>query len=140
MGHLTIELVLVMRLVLLAVTGAGQHWLAEDRARPVELPEAEAARVAGQNLRAVRACHVVEQRAGLAPVGKLLVTLDITSVGKVADVRLDGSVGSVRFAECVKARARAWLFPRVRTGPTKRFTFPVVFLPPISTESSPTEK
>jgi hypothetical protein len=128
MGRLGLELVFVLRLVLVAITGAEQQWVTEDRARPVELPDYDCARVVGSNLRAIKMCHVLEERDGLAEPGKLMVTLDIAPTGEVADVRLDGAVGSVRFADCVRARARNWTFPRFRWGPVKKFTFPVVFL------------
>src|SRR2546430_11901534 len=100
MGRLGIELVFVLRLVLSAVTGTGERWLAEERARPVELRDGECARIVGARLRPVKICHVLEEKDGIAPVGKLLVTLVIAPTGQVTDVRLDGAVGSVRFSEC----------------------------------------
>jgi hypothetical protein len=94
----------------------------------LQLSDADAARVVGAHLRAVKTCWAIERRDGGEGGGKAILSLEIAPSGLVREARVDAAFASPNFRACLRARAASWTFPR--SARSARFTVPLVFVGP----------
>jgi len=92
------------------------------------LSDPEVVSVIRRNLAAVKGCYEIEERAGTVGSGKAILSLEIVPAGTVQQVSVDApAFAASNLPACIRARARAWTFPRFTQGP-KRFSYPLVFV------------
>ncbi len=85
-------------------------------------------RVIREHLREIRNCYERELQRQPDLYGKLVISWDIESGGRVSNAGVkDNSTGNARIGECLVAALRSWTFPDPPKNQIGRISYPFVF-------------